>query len=968
MRFRSPFAFHLWPGPGSLSLWAMIVSVALSASTPNAVAASRRTLRLEGVPAPIGAQVRRAFPGAFEGGASLAQVDEIVRYLMKTGSFSYVEAAERGSEAVVQAILQRRIAEIRVTGNRRFSESEVARRLGVATGDPFERKNLQSAADLITREYGEAGFVNAKAEISFETPNEKDVNVVVAISEGLPCTIVDTTFDVANPALKKRLKAMAKPILGDPLSNEAVFGFQTQANEWFQQNRYLTAKLSNPSVSLDEKREKAKLTWQLESPYRWEFIFEGNQAYGDGALIRSMELDKLVGVTASPAVDLAERVRKRYYAGGYAHASVEYSEKSFEDIFKKQISFQIVEGPRVRIRRIEVQGSISRSEKYYSDFIHANSSELVSSNFYNRADIEKGAKNLVIELQNQGFLKAKIPSSRVEFDRSKEYATVVIQLDEGPLTQLRQIKFEGVTAFSKSQLADAMSIKANSPLSLVSLEESLVQLKEFYRSRGFLEMKVLNENEPETLVVYNETNTQANVEIRVSEGPKITVGSIVIQGNTFTKEYVVARVLAFKPGDVLTPERIDESTVRLQKMALFSSVAIRTLEDGQNVSDRTVIVEVAERDPGIFSSGVGITNERLLTYRGFAGFSYRNIGGTGRAVSARADLQYSNLVNFPENKITLGYVEPYILNGPNRGRASLTRKQEFWLTEPVKGVQIRDSNAIELLIERDVSRHLKFTFAAWRFSNDKIFRQTDNSIVQTQNVGKIGPLIEYDRRDDTFNPSRGSYSFANFEFADPKLGSSDDDVQLIQFMKINGGTTVYLPIAGSSKFVWANAVRSGYVANISRDARSGVPAVEAFFLGGRSTIRGYDPVDQAQLIPNYDQLKIPDNGKGLTQFNVKNDSWYYLVKSEIRFPIYGAFGGAIFYDGGAVFVNDGLIDRQVVPIDIQEPYRHAAGFAIRVATPVGPLNLEVGFKLNRRTLKNGTLESPLAYHFSVGAF
>ena len=181
-----------------------------------------------------------------------------------------------------------------------------------------------------------------------------------------------------------------------------------------------------------------------------------------------------------------------------------------------------------------------------------------------------------------------------------------------------------------------------------------------------------------------------------------------------------------------------------------------------------------------------------------------------------------------------------------------------------------------------------------------------------------------------------------------------------------------MPIRDSSKWVWATALRGGYVANLSSEPKSGVPAVEAFFLGGRSTIRGYDPTDTNQIIPNYEQLGIsPTDPLGLSAFTIKSDSWYYLLKTELRFPIYGAFGGALFYDGGAVIVNQGPINPSVPNSELDNFYRHAVGFAIRIASPVGPINLEVGFKLNRRRSSdqtNGVLEAPLAYHFSVGAF
>ena len=75
----------------------------------------------------------------------------------------------------------------------------------------------------------------------------------------------------------------------------------------------------------------------------------------------------------------------------------------------------------------------------------------------------------------------------------------------------------------------------------------------------------------------------------------------------------------------------------------FSRADIRTLEEGTNVAERTLIITVAERDPGVFRFGAGVNNERNLTVRGFTGISYNNLRGTGRAVSTRVELK-SNVV------------------------------------------------------------------------------------------------------------------------------------------------------------------------------------------------------------------------------------------------------------------------------------------------------------------------------------
>ena len=40
------------------------------------------------------------------------------------------------------------------------------------------------------------------------------------------------------------------------------------------------------------------------------------------------------------------------------------------------------------------------------------------------------------------------------------------------------------------------------------------------------------------------------------------------------------------------------------------------VEEGSAVSERSIVVKVVESKPGLFQSGIGLNNERDLTYRG----------------------------------------------------------------------------------------------------------------------------------------------------------------------------------------------------------------------------------------------------------------------------------------------------------------------------------------------------------------
>jgi outer membrane protein insertion porin family len=725
--------------------------------------------------------------------------------------------------------------------------------------------------------------------------------------------------------------------------------------------------LGTPAVVFNPDRTQARLTYVIENPWVFEFKFEGNYFLSDYKIAQQLQEEKLSGAISSPAPDMADRIRRMYWAQGYANADVSVAEKLDASEHKQSLHFTIREGPRVRINKVEISGQISRPEAYYAKFLRVSSSDLIGQGFYNRKDIEDGVKRLMTELQNQGYFRAKVQSQRAEYSPDGSLVTIAIAIDEGPLTQVRQIRFEGVEAFPKAQLIEILKIKTGSALGLAELEESINALKVFYKSEGYLEMKIKNEAEQNRIVTYNEGNTQATVEFQIYEGPRVRVGTITSQGNTFTKDYVIMRELPIHSGDTLTPDKIDETIFRLQRLNLFSHVNVRMLEEGTNISERTIILEVTEKDPGTVITRLGATNERnFITLRALLGVSYNNIGGTGRGISFRAEPKYSldPNVSYVEHILTLSYLEPFIFNDRNRGRVNLVREQLLSEFQANGQALIQEANTIGFLLERDLTRNIRLTYNTYSFSNERKFDRFSNVTTENLNIAKTGPLIEFDFRDDQWNPTKGTFSYLNLEYADPLFGSSKDDTQTINFVKINASTTNYQPILKRKDFVWVNQIRGGYLANISNDPKASIPSQEMFFLGGRSTIRGFNPgADENERIPNRYDL---GNVATYSDFRLRNDSYFGLFKSELWFPIKGNIGGTLFYDGGAVIVNQPEVNQPM-------PYRDSVGFGIRYMTPVGPANIEIGFKLNRRVLKVATdgtsdiVEAPMALHISIGA-
>ena len=254
------------------------------------------------------------------------------------------------------------------------------------------------------------------------------------------------------------------------------------------------------------------------------------------------------------------------------------------------------------------------------------------------------------------------------------------------------------------------------------------------------------------------------------------------------------------------------------------------------------------------------------------------------------------------------------------------------------------------------------------------------------NIGSTGPTLEFDYRDDPFLPTQGSYIRFQFEYSDPIFGSSRDNPGIsgidpetlrpldptneIQYYKTFFSTTYYNRLTKNKRWIWANSLQGGYLKNISHSPDSGIPKMRSFFLGGSSTIRGFS-IGTTETVPGKRELCLKQNIINKLQptdqcrFDdvfVRDDSAFFLIKSELRFPFIGPFGGLVFYDGGAVYLGE---------FELQDPYRDSMGFGLHYETPVGSFVIQLGYKLDRKSgglETNYDKESSMAFHLAIGNF
>jgi outer membrane translocation and assembly module TamA len=125
-----------------------------------------------------------------------------------------------------------------------------------------------------------------------------------------------------------------------------------------------------------------------------------------------------------------------------------------------------------------------------------------------------------------------------------------------------------------------------------------------------------------------------------------------------------------------------------------------------------------------------------------------------------------------------------------------------------------------------------------------------------------------------------------------------------------------------------------------------IPASERFFAGGDTTVRGF-ALDQLGIpLVTLDEKGFPTGGGGLM-----------ILNAELRVPTTRGLGIVGFFDTGNVFYRTS---------DIRlGDLRGSLGFGVRYKSPIGPIRVDLGFKLQRNVIA-GKREPLTALHITLG--
>ena len=424
----------------------------------------------------------------------------------------------------------------------------------------------------------------------------------------------------------------------------------------------------------------------------------------------------------------------------------------------------------------------------------------------------------------------------------------------------------------------------------------------------------------------------------VTEGPRIFVERIDIQGNTRTKDKVIRRELQLAEGDAFNAAAIRRSRQRLNDLGYFNTVNI-TSAPGSTPDKAIVTAAVDEKATGELSLGGGFSTDAgaLLS----AGLREKNLIGTG------IDASLSGVLAQKRSEINFSATDPYFLDQNLVAGVDVFHVENN--NQSISNYNERRTG-FSLRLGYEINDHLRQALA-YSLVDRNVYDVTNDASLYVQNeaggtlLSQIGQTLTLDYRDSQTDPHTGFVIRYGLDVAG--LGGTAHYVR----NKLDG--TYYIPLerfTGDSDWGIAISAGAGYLNSIGNHTEN---IIDRFFLGG-DNLRGFQsggagphsvPIQAGGIIFGADSV---------------GGNFIYTQSTELRFPLpisadLGLSGRAFVDVGGlsqvssqgAQFARDfygnpiqGGVTQKIVGADSLSP-RVGTGVGVSWKTPFGLINIDL---------------------------
>jgi outer membrane protein insertion porin family len=842
---------------------------------------------------------------------SLKKIDQSVKQIFQTGLFSDVRVLKTGESRIeLTFVLTHKLSvrKLAFSGGKALPMQKVQQAMeSLAEGGYFSEDKAGRAVEEIRTLLENEGFYDAAISADVTKDIEtSSADVMFRIGSVKRFSIAGISFEggpaVPEKEIRKRMKTKEGEIYVPARFKEDLNRIRT----YFNGLGYRRAEVELGGEGFDASASRVALRIRILAQEKIILSILGADV--PVRLIEPIWEERVFeewGLSEGEGRILSY-LRKQGYVFATLKSRIERGEGEI------RVIYEVSPGDKVRVAGVEFEGLAA----FPADRIRSEIGISERMPFFALVD---GERIFEIPGEIESFYRRNgFPDCRVTMNLKSrgKTATAVFYVDEGARRAIVRVSMTGTTLFPAATVRAVITSREGGPFYSPDVQKDLERIETYYVNGGVRGTRAVAE-------VVEETPGNFAVSFTVNEGRPVRIGDVIVTGNRVTRKKTILREVRLVKGDPASRALILETKKGLEALGVFSEVRIDEAAVAADMENLVITVREGERNYA--SLGVGLETrseprslalwENDLRLRGTAEFIRSNILGIASQLSLVS--QFSLV----EKRAVAAWEQPYFFGVPMRTVLNA------WLEDEDRTSFGFDRRGVSLNLVKPLFPGFALigtlTWSRTRLTFLDIAENEVDRQLYPYSTTLASASVIWDRRNDTFNPTRGTFMSLVGEWAYPLFKTESD--YLKAFFKFQS----YFPVLTRLNF--STTVRVGL-------GRGRIPIPERFFAGGSNSFRG-ERIDA--LGPKDAESGMPVGGKAM-----------FLVNLEMTFPLLRSMknlNGAVFYDLGQVFSQRG--DFSLFN------FRGAIGWGLRYRTPLGPVRFDLGWSIDDPAKKG----RPLAY-------
>jgi outer membrane protein insertion porin family len=626
---------------------------------------------------------------------------------------------------------------------------------------------------------------------------------------------------------------------------------------------------------------------------------------------------------------------------------------------KVDVLVDIKEGKRAKIEMINLVGDTKFKEKEVLNTFELKTPNILSwykqDDRYSRESLTGDLEKLRSYYMDRGYANFQIESTQVAIAPEKDDMYITINVNEGDVFRVSDIKLAGTMVVPEAQLRRLLLIHPGDTYSrkLVTSSQELMSYR--LGADGYAFSKIDPVPTPD-----NDKKT-VSLTFFIEPGNRVYVRHINFNNTTAINDETLRREMRQLEGGWLSNSAIERSKERLQRLPYVEKVEFETKPVAGSADLVDVDYNIKEGLPGQFGGGIGYSEAQKFSING--NFVHSNFMGTGDRVALEVNAgKYSKTYTLAQTDpyltvdgisrtISLTYrdITQFVAAASKFSTKQLTAAMSF--AYPITEYQYVQAgvsaNKNELVVSQGYSsqqsidwvQHNGETFT--RYLDDTNGDNVINSLDSPYTVyGSDFYTYELtggwnlDTRNRAIFADRGMHLALSARYAMP--------FSQVHYYATNAQYLQYIPLPFAKKWLIQYQASVDYANSLGRTTF--LPPYLNYFAGGPDSVRGYR---ESTLGPR-DNIGIGNPFGG----NMR-----VISRFELLFPVPDKWKSAAriswFYDMGNVFYTGNKVhflgEDDITPVNYHFSYdnlKRSTGIAVQWLAPLGLFRFSYGIPLN----------------------